>query len=30
MLTPNQAHLQQEKTIKKWKKKTSKVLASEV
>lgn len=30
MLTPNQAHLQQEKLMKKWKKKTSKVLTSEV
>ena len=30
MLTPNQAHLQQGKTIKNWKKKTSKVLPSEV
>jgi transposase InsO family protein len=30
MLTPNQAHLQQEKPMIKWKKKTSKVLASEV
>jgi putative transposase len=30
MLTPNQAHMQQEMKIKKWKKKTSKVLSSEV
>lgn len=30
MLTPNQSHLQQEITIKKWKKKTSKVFTSEV
>lgn len=30
MLTPNQTHLQNEMTIKKWKKKTSKVFASEV
>lgn len=30
MLTPNQTHLQQELQIKKWKKKTSKVLTSEV
>ena len=30
MLTPNQTHLQRKKTIKKWYKKTSKVLNSEV
>ena len=30
MLTPNQTHLQQEIVIKKWKKKTSKALTSEV
>lgn len=30
LLTPNQTHLQQNLTIKKWKKKTSKVLPSEV
>ncbi len=30
LLTPNQTHLQQKLTIKKWKKKTSKVLPSEV
>ena len=30
MLTPNNAHLQQEMKIKKWKKKTSKVFSSEV
>jgi transposase InsO family protein len=30
LLTPNQTHLQQKLTIKKWKKKTSKVLPPEV
>lgn len=30
MLTPNKAHLQQEIPVKKWKKKTSKILSSEV